>query len=191
MNLFVAAIWAPERQRFAAWHAISDVDSQFHQVLPAFRRCLMQDWKHRSDNHINAARTAHIRSLLRSLPLGVLNSRMKNSNADLVTLEATHAAQNRKSGRAAFTDDGRSIWEWQTATGVFSRTITDAQLASLEATDLRIDEMPEAQSRDSQFGLSQSMARISTASTTRSISPSKSSSMGGLQALLRRLMGAH
>ena len=44
----------------------------------------------------------------------------------------------RKSGRASFDADGRSIWEWQTATGVFERDVTSEQLAKLEDSNLSI-----------------------------------------------------
>lgn len=46
----------------------------------------------------------------------------------------------RKSGRATFDVDGRSIWEWQTATGVFERNVTSEQLAKLEDSNLSIVE---------------------------------------------------
>lgn len=43
----------------------------------------------------------------------------------------------KKSGRAVF-DDGRTVWEWQTATGVFERHVSDEQLARLENAGLRL-----------------------------------------------------
>ena len=46
----------------------------------------------------------------------------------------------RKSGRAAFDNDGRSVWEWQTATGVFTRNVTEDQLSMLSTVELEIDE---------------------------------------------------
>jgi hypothetical protein len=46
----------------------------------------------------------------------------------------------RKSGRASFDADGRGIWEWQTATGVFERNVTEEQVAKLEDTTLSIVE---------------------------------------------------
>ena len=49
----------------------------------------------------------------------------------------------RKSGRAAFDATGRSIWEWQTATGVFERNVTAEQVAQLEDTNLSIVEESE------------------------------------------------
>jgi len=51
----------------------------------------------------------------------------------------------RKSGRASFDADGRSIWEWQTATGVFERNVTEAQVAKLEDTTLSIVEESKPQ----------------------------------------------
>ena len=102
--------------------------------------------------------------------------------------EATHAT-SRKSGRAAFTEDGRSIWEWQTATGVFTRTITDEQLASLEATDLRIEEVPAAHSLVVQARAAhQIVGAIPRRSESRAATTQKRTSFGVLQ-VLRRLMG--
>ena len=48
----------------------------------------------------------------------------------------------RKSGRASFDCDGRSIWEWQTATGVFTRNVTEDQLAQFAAAEWEIIESP-------------------------------------------------
>lgn len=52
---------------------------------------------------------------------------------------AVEAAPQRKSGRAVF-DEGRTVWEWQTATGVFERHVSDEQMSRLEASDLRLVE---------------------------------------------------
>jgi hypothetical protein len=46
---------------------------------------------------------------------------------------------DRKSGRAVF-DEGRTVWEWQTATGVFERHVTEEQLARLENAGLQLVE---------------------------------------------------
>ncbi|WP_153066993.1 hypothetical protein [Steroidobacter cummioxidans] len=48
-------------------------------------------------------------------------------------------AAERKSGRAVF-DEGRTVWEWQTATGVFERHVSEEQLARLEHAGLRLVE---------------------------------------------------
>src|SRR5262249_35697115 len=45
----------------------------------------------------------------------------------------------RKSGRAVF-DEGRTVWEWRTATGVFERHVTDEQRARLENAGLQLME---------------------------------------------------
>ncbi|WP_129642029.1 hypothetical protein [Peristeroidobacter agariperforans] len=52
---------------------------------------------------------------------------------------ASAPVSNRKSGRAVF-DDGRTVWEWQTATGVFERQVSDEQLARLENAGLQLVE---------------------------------------------------
>lgn len=51
------------------------------------------------------------------------------------------AGSDRKSGRAVF-DEGRTVWEWQTATGVFQRQVSDEQLARLENASLQLVEQP-------------------------------------------------
>lgn len=48
-------------------------------------------------------------------------------------------ATERKSGRAVF-DEGRTVWEWQTATGVFERHVSEEQLARLESAGLQLVE---------------------------------------------------
>ncbi|MGH8176374.1 MAG: hypothetical protein ACREV5_08955 [Steroidobacter sp.] len=56
-----------------------------------------------------------------------------------------HAAvSQRKSGRAAFNEDGRGVWEWQTAAGVFERAVSDEQLKRLEATEFTLTEWSAA-----------------------------------------------
>ncbi|MBL8268218.1 hypothetical protein [Steroidobacter sp.] len=47
------------------------------------------------------------------------------------------AQPDRKSGRAVF-DEGRTVWEWQTATGVFERHVSEEQMARLEHAGLRL-----------------------------------------------------
>lgn len=59
--------------------------------------------------------------------------------------EGKRPASTRKSGRTTFDDSGRGIWEWQTATGVFERNITDQQLAELENSQLMLLEADKAQ----------------------------------------------
>lgn len=47
-------------------------------------------------------------------------------------------AATRKSGRASFDGDGRGVWEWQVATGVFTRTVTEDQLMELARCNLEL-----------------------------------------------------
>jgi hypothetical protein len=47
----------------------------------------------------------------------------------------------RKSGRVAF-ENGNAVWEWQTATGVFERFISDEKLEQLSAPQLALAEEP-------------------------------------------------
>jgi hypothetical protein len=61
---------------------------------------------------------------------------MSDNINPLLGQEPTRPA--RKSGRAVFAEDGRSSWEWQTSTGVFSRDVTDEQLSSLQAPQLQL-----------------------------------------------------
>src|SRR5688572_18340384 len=49
---------------------------------------------------------------------------------------------DRKSGRAVF-DQGRTVWEWQTATGVFQRQVSDEQFARLENAGLQLVEQEQ------------------------------------------------
>lgn len=52
---------------------------------------------------------------------------------------STQSGSQRKSGRAVFDQSG-TVWEWQTATGVFERHVSNEQLARLEAADLQLVE---------------------------------------------------
>jgi hypothetical protein len=65
------------------------------------------------------------------------------SNGNSASDQDSTGAQ-RKSGRAVFGEDGRSSWEWQTSTGVFTRDITDQQLDALQAPQLELVDPCEA-----------------------------------------------
>lgn len=105
---------------------------------------------------------------------------------------ALEAAPERKSGRAVF-DDGRTVWEWQTATGVFERHVSDEQMSRLEASDLRlVEQSPPAKEAGRaiygslQMGRNDSIAR-GRAPVRRS---SAGASMGAFRQLWRRLVPA-
>jgi hypothetical protein len=67
-----------------------------------------------------------------------------NAAASAPTIQEVRVS-HRRSGRVAFEPDGRSIWEWQTSTGVFERTVTDEQVARLESAELSLVEDSEPQ----------------------------------------------
>ncbi len=61
----------------------------------------------------------------------------ENSSAhDLI--DAPDLAVDFSSGRATWDERGNSIWEWQTAPGVYSREISAQQLQALEARNLHL-----------------------------------------------------
>lgn len=61
------------------------------------------------------------------------------------TNEPFAAGRARSSGRAAIDERGDAVWEWQVATGVFQRDVTEEQIRRLEAPDLRIVETPQTE----------------------------------------------
>lgn len=64
---------------------------------------------------------------------------MNTEHANMVDLiDAPDFAVETGSGRATWDERGNSIWEWQTAPGVYSRDISSQQLQELEAPSLRL-----------------------------------------------------
>ncbi|MGE0113339.1 MAG: hypothetical protein AB7T07_00420 [Steroidobacteraceae bacterium] len=51
-------------------------------------------------------------------------------------IDAPDLALDTSSGRVSWDERGNSIWEWQTAPGVYSRDISSQQLQALEARNL-------------------------------------------------------
>jgi hypothetical protein len=96
------------------------------------------------------------------------------------------AVPERKSGRAVF-DEGRTVWEWQTATGVFERHVSDEQLSRLEASDLRLVEQPAA--KDAGRAIYSSGA-VAGNSTPRARTPTPRSNGGAFRQFWRRLVPA-
>ncbi|MGE3531819.1 MAG: hypothetical protein AB7I12_08500 [Steroidobacteraceae bacterium] len=62
-------------------------------------------------------------------------------------IDAPDLTGSVRSGRAAWDERGNSVWEWQTAPGVFTREISSQQLEALEATDLRIVDLEQVSVR--------------------------------------------
>ena len=87
------------------------------------------------------------------------------------------AADSRKSGRAVESDRGHTVWEWQTATGVFQRDVTDEQLRRLEAPDLQIVEF-SSQAETQHVWQSLSTGRMTARPTTKSTDRSRSALRG-------------
>ena len=108
-----------------------------------------------------------------------------NSNSATPGQDPTQPAC-RKSGRAAFGDDGRSIWEWQTSTGVFTRDITDEQLTALEAPHLALVDPSEAVTIRRSQTQRPTLASVPVSAASRS-SGTNSNRSGKLRRLLRRV----
>lgn len=108
---------------------------------------------------------------------------------------AVPATTERKSGRAVF-DQGRTVWEWQTATGVFERFVSDEQLSRLEASSLRLVEQSSQEAGSAIYGSRpaashQVIAREHVFSSTgaqQRTSVRRSESVGALRQLWRRLV---
>jgi len=107
---------------------------------------------------------------------------------------AVDAAPARKSGRAVF-DEGRTVWEWQTATGVFERYVSDAQLSRLEAANLQLAEQPDMNQGFAIYGSRRAASKLSKTErefpARRAAVPVRSpapEAVSALRQLWRRLM---
>ncbi len=99
-------------------------------------------------------------------------------------LAAAYAAgASRKSGRAVESDRGHTVWEWQTATGIFQRDVTDEQMRRLEASHLRVVEFSRDRS-EHQLWKALSTGRMSALETSK---PARS--RGALRGLWEKLRG--
>lgn len=79
-------------------------------------------------------------------------STQENNTYD--SIEAPAFISDSSSGRAAWDERGNSIWEWQTAPGVYSRDISSQQLQALQAAELAILEAPQGDLGATQYELS-------------------------------------
>ena len=96
---------------------------------------------------------------------------------------ALEDAPQRKSGRAVF-DQGHTVWEWQTATGVFERYVSEEQMTRLEASDLQLVDQPSQETGIAIYG-SKRLVRKEVGIAPRS---TRQESGGALRQLLRRLV---
>jgi hypothetical protein len=94
----------------------------------------------------------------------------------------------RKSGRAVF-DDGRTVWEWQTATGVFQRHVSDEQMSRLEASDLRLVEQP-APGKDAGQAIYGANTVVRNEVIARPRTSTRRANVGAFRQLWRRLVPA-
>ena len=112
---------------------------------------------------------------------------MSQSEKEIRTAGLAPAPQ-RKSGRAVF-DDGRTVWEWQTATGVFERHVSEEQRSRLEASDLRLVEQPPA-AKDAGHAIYGSRTVSRNDAFARSRTPARRSNVGAFRQFWRRLVPA-
>lgn len=97
------------------------------------------------------------------------------------------AAPERKSGRAVFDEYGGTVWEWQTATGVFERHVSDEQMSRLEASDLRlVEQSPPAKDVGNAIYGSRTVVRNNPIARTRT--PAPRAHVGAFRQLWRRLV---
>jgi hypothetical protein len=96
------------------------------------------------------------------------------------------AAPQRKSGRAVF-DEGRTVWEWQTATGVFERHVSDEQRSRLEASSLRLVE-PSPPAQDAGHAIYGSRAVGCGAAIARARAVAPRAHVGAFRQFWRRLV---
>lgn len=95
----------------------------------------------------------------------------------------------RKSGRAVFDEYGGTVWEWQTATGVFERHVSEEQLSRLEASDLQlVEQSPPAKDAGNAIYGSRTVVRNDAITRTRVPVPRPNG--GALRQFWRRLVPA-
>lgn len=64
-----------------------------------------------------------------------------HQNADIIDAPELH--EHTRSGRATWDQRGNTVWEWQTAPGIYSKEISAQQLHLLQARELQLlDQYP-------------------------------------------------
>lgn len=100
--------------------------------------------------------------------------------------EKPTAHEERKSGRAVF-DNNRTVWEWQTATGVFERYVSEEQLSRLEASNLRLVEQATQDTGCAIYG-AEPEGRSHRAISPRQRKKVSAVTVGAFRQFLRRLV---
>jgi len=68
-------------------------------------------------------------------------ARNSTSNGDVIDAPELH--ETTRSGRPTWDERGNTVWEWQTAPGIYSREVSTQQLQTLQAAELRlVDQAP-------------------------------------------------
>jgi hypothetical protein len=104
---------------------------------------------------------------------------------------ADDAHERRKSGRATFDADGRSVWEWQISTGVFTRTVSEDQLMELAQANLQLASDPPSEgdwrhSSDRTRGAADTKRSWPNVRARTTAQPSTASALGSIGRLFRR-----
>lgn len=99
------------------------------------------------------------------------------------------AAPQRKSGRAVFDEYGGTVWEWQTATGVFERHVSEEQLSRLEASDLQLVE-PLPPAKDAGNAIYGSLPLVRNDTIARKRPAASRPNVGAFRQFWRRLVPA-
>jgi len=111
---------------------------------------------------------------------------MSQSEKEVAAL--LNAAPQRKSGRAVF-DQGHTVWEWQTATGVFERHVSEEQMSRLEASDLcLVEQSPPV--KDAGRAIYGSHTTNRTDAIIRNRKPAPRANVGAFRQFWRRLVPA-
>jgi hypothetical protein len=120
--------------------------------------------------------------------------RTMSDGYETLNLSSAETAPARKSGRAVF-DQGRTVWEWQTATGVFERHVSDEQLARLEDSGLQLVEQPVQNTGRAIYGADraareafEARKQVFVARPARVVRRPSTDPMGALRQFWRRLV---
>lgn len=89
-------------------------------------------------------------------------------------IDASELGLPSSSGRATWDERGNSIWEWQTAPGVYSREISSQQLQALEASELQLLDGAQSSCRETLWSRNaQGKLSVRTMYATELVMPSR------------------
>jgi hypothetical protein len=111
------------------------------------------------------------------------------NNDDHNVIDAPTTTRDSRSGRATWDSRGNSVWEWQTAPGIYSRNADTQRVKALQVADLELLETktPEGERAFSVSPAKDYPSRAGTSLPSRGkITPEQKVQRGGL---IGRLMG--